>query len=105
MGNYDGEEVYELVIPYFLGKVASLIGIKNLQHYRDNGLEVIHKDNGPEIDRIKTDVIALFKAERLAISIDTDVIATDFLNISLKLEMNKFVFLYEAEQHPSLHTV
>ena len=85
---------------FFLGNVASLIGTKNLQRYRDDGLEVIHKANGPKINRIKTDVIALFKSEGLSISIDTNLIATDFLGVSFKLEMNKFFSYTKSSSTP-----
>ena len=89
MGNYDGEEVYELVRLCFLGKVAPLNGTKNVGRYRDDGLAVIHKANGPKMNMIRKNVITLFKSEGLSITIDTNLIATYFLDDSLNLEMNK----------------
>ena len=103
--NYDGEEVSKLVILYFLGKFASLISTKILQRYRDDGLELTRKANGPKTHRIKKDVIALFKSGGLSISIDTNLIATDFLDVSFKLEINKFFsYTKRSSTPPYIHS-
>ena len=57
--------------------------------YRDDGLAVIHQANGPKMDRIRKDIIALFKSEDLSFIIDTNLIETDFLDVSFNLEMGK----------------
>ena len=62
--------VLQLVGQYLLAKVASLIGTKNLGFYRDDDLAVIHQANAPKMDRIWKDNIALFKSEKISISID-----------------------------------
>ena len=80
-----------------------LIDTKNVGLYRDEGLAVIHQANGSKMDRIRKDIIALFKSEALSITIDTNSIETDFLDISFLLEMDKFFRYKKAEQHPSLH--
>ena len=74
MGSYDGAEICELVRLYLLGKLAPLIGTKNVGLYRDDGLAVIHQANGPKMDRIRKDIIALFKSKGLSITIDTNLI-------------------------------
>ena len=86
------------------GKPASLIDTKNVGLYRDDGLAVIHQANILKMDRIRKDIIALFKSEGLSITIDTNMIETDFLDVSFNLEVDNFFSLYEAEQHPSLHS-
>ena len=43
-------------------------------------IAVIHKANGPKMDRIRKDIIALLKSEGLPIITDTNVIETDFLH-------------------------
>ena len=90
MGSYDGEEVCELVGLYLLGKLAPLIGIKNAELDRDNGLALIHQANGPKIDRIGKDIIALIKSEGLSITIDRKLIEADFLDVSFNIEMENF---------------
>ena len=99
MGRYDWGEVYELVGLYLLGKLAPLIGTKNVGLYRDDGLAVIHHANGPKMDRIRKDIIALFKSEGLSITIDTNMIETDFLDVSFNLEMDNF-FLIRTQATP-----
>ena len=59
MGSYDGVEVCELVGLCLLNKLAPLIGTKNVGLYRDDGLPVIHQANGPKMNRIRKDIIAL----------------------------------------------
>ena len=90
MGSYDGAEVCELVGLYLLSKLAPLIGTKNVGLYRDDGLAVIQQAIGPKMNRIRKDIIALFKSEGLSITIDTNMIETDFLHVSFNLEMEKF---------------
>ena len=70
IGSYDGAEDSELVGLYLLSKLAPLIGTNNVRLYRDDGLAVIHQANGPKMDRIRKDSIALFKSEGLSITID-----------------------------------
>ena len=93
-----------------LGKLASLIGTRNVWFYRDDGLAVRHQANGPKMDRIRKDIIALFKSEGVSITIDTDLIETDFLDISFSLEMEKrfpyrkprntLLYIHSESNHP-----
>ena len=102
MGSYDGAEVCGVVRLYLLVKLAPLIGTKNVGLYRDDGLAVIHQANGPKTDRIRKDIIALFKSEELSITIDTKLIETDFLDVSFILEMDKF-FPYRKPSNTHLY--
>ena len=88
MRSYDGAEVCELVWLYLLSKLVPLIGTENVELYRDDSLAVIHQANGTKIDRIRKD-IALFKSEGLSITIDTNLIETEFLDVLFNLEMEK----------------
>ena len=75
----------------FLDKIASLIGTKNVRLDRDDGL--IHQANGPKSNMKRKDIIALFKSKGLSITIDTNLIETDFLDVSFKLEMEIFFLM------------
>ena len=55
----------------------------------DDGLVVIHQANGPKMKRIRKDIIALFKSEGLSVTIDTNLIDTDFLDVSFKMVVGK----------------
>ena len=91
MESYDGAEGCELVRLYLLGKLAPLIGTKNVGLYRDEGLAVMHQADGEKIDRIRKGIIALFKSEgNLSITIDTNLTETDLLDVSFNLEIDKF---------------
>ena len=102
MGSYDGPEVCELVQLYLLGTLAPLIGGKNVGLYRDDGLAVIHQANGPKMDRVRKDIMALFKSEGLSITIDTNLIETDFLDVLFNVEINNF-FPYRMPSNTPLY--
>ena len=89
MRSYDGTKVCELIVLYLLCKLAPLIATKKVGLYRDEGLAVIHQANGPKMDKIRKDIIALVKSELLSITINTNLIETDFLDVSFNLEMEK----------------
>ena len=65
-------------------------------------MAVIHQANGPKMDRIRKDVIALYKSEGLSITIDTNLIETDFLHVSFNLEMENF-FPYRKPSNTPLN--
>ena len=102
MGSYYGEKVDELVGLYLLNKLAPLIGTKNVAFWRDDGLAVIHQVNGLKMDRVRRDITVLFKSEILFITIDTNVIETDFLDVSFNIEIAK-CFLYREPNNTPHH--
>ena len=53
IGSYERAEVYELVRLYFSGKLAPLIGTKNVGLYKNDGLAVIHQANGPKMGTVQ----------------------------------------------------
>ena len=93
MGSYDNAEVNDLVGLYLLNKLGPLIGTKIVGFFRDDGLVVIHQANGPKMGKIRKDIIALFKSEGLSVTIDTNLIDTDFLDVSFKLVVDKIFYL------------
>ena len=114
MGSYDREKVCELVGLYLLNKPGPLVGTKNVGLYRDDDLAIIHQANGPKMDRIRKDIIELFKSEGLSITIDTNLIETDFLDVSFNLEMEKrspyrkpnntLLYIHSESNHPPFIT-
>ena len=71
MGSFNGAEVYKLVRLYLLNKIKHLLGTSNVGLYRDDRLAIVHKANGPRLDRLREDIISLSKDEGLSITIDT----------------------------------
>ena len=102
MGSYNGTEACELVGLYLLGKLAPLIGTKNVGLNRDDSLAVIHQGNGSKIDRIRKYIIALFKSEGLSITVNTNLIETEFFDDSFNLEMEIF-FSYRKPSNTPLY--
>ena len=49
--------------------------------YRDDWLSVIENANGPKLDRLRKNVVAIFHNEELKITIDTNLTTTDFLDV------------------------
>ena len=59
METFDGAEVWKLVGLYLLNKIKALLDSSNVGLYRDDGLAVVHKANGPKVDRLREDIISL----------------------------------------------
>ena len=102
IGSYNWAGVCELLGLYLLSKLAPLIGTKKFVLYRDDDLLIIYKANGPKMGRIRKNIIALFKPEGLSITIDTNLMETDFLDVSLNLEMDK-LFPYRKPNNTPLY--
>ena len=100
MGSYDGAEIRELVGLYFLNQLSTVIDKSSVALYRDGGLAVINNANSPKLDRIRKDIIALFKKEGLSITIETNLIETDFLDVTFNLAANKYFLFRKANNTP-----
>ena len=67
--------------------------------------------NGPILDKMRKNIIALFKGEGLTITIDTNLIETDFLDVTFNLATGKFfpftkpnnipLYMNVTSNHPS----
>ena len=90
MGSYDGAEICELVGLYLLNRLSIVIDKSSVGLYRDNGLAAINNANGPKLDRIRKDIIVLLKEEGLSITIETNLIETDFLDVTFNLATKKY---------------
>ena len=69
-GSYDGAEICELAGLYLLNQLSIVIGKSSVGLYRGDGFAAINNANGPKLDRIRKDIIALFKDEGLSITIE-----------------------------------
>ena len=94
MRSYDGAEICELVELYLLNRLSTVIDKSSVGLYRNDGLAAINNASGPKLDRIRKDVIVLFKEEGLSITIKTNLIETDFLDVTFNL-VTKNTFLFE----------
>ena len=107
IGSFDGADVCELVGLCLLIKIKPLLGSSNVGLYRDDGLAIVHKASGPKVDRLRKDKISLFKDEGLSIAIDSNLIETNFLDVSFNLNTGKYFpfkkHLYIYSQNPTTH--
>ena len=70
--------------------------------YRDDGLAATNSCSGPVLDRTRKNIISLFKNEGLNITIDTNLIETDFLDVTFNLVTGKF-FPYRKPNNKPLY--
>ena len=85
MGSLDGAEVCELVGLYLLNKLSKLLDWINAGLYRDYGLSLIWDANGPKADKLRKYIVALLKSEGRLITIEFNLLETEFLHASLNL--------------------
>lgn len=86
MGSFDGAELCELVGLYILHHLSQRYGIDTSGLYRDDGLCCFENTSGPQSDRIKKDLVKLFKdVFDLRITIQTNLKVVDFLDVTFNL--------------------
>ena len=61
MGCFDGAEICELAGIYNLHLLKSIIRKENVGLYRDAGLGVLRNLSGPETERLRKQIIKIFK--------------------------------------------
>ena len=89
-GSFDGAEVCELVGLFMLNKLNELVTNGSVGLYRDDGLAAVHNYSGPEMDRLRKQIIDLFKLHGFQITIDINLKTTDFLDVQLDLQTGEY---------------
>ena len=90
MGSYDGAEVCELVGLFILHQLPQLVGVKNIGHYRNDGLAMLKNISGPTSERIKKKIIKLLHQYSLNITTETNLVQTNFLDVTFNLKSGKY---------------
>ena len=70
---FDGAEVCELVGTFILNKLKNVFQNNTFGLYRDDGLAVIKGLSGPEIERLKKNVVKTFKDYGLNVTIEANL--------------------------------
>ena len=65
--------------------INTLITKEHIGLYRDDGLAVMLNANGPKMDKLRKNIIELFKKEGLSITIETNLKETDFLDVTFNI--------------------
>ena len=90
LDSYGGVEICELVELYLLQKLNENIKNQHLGLYRDDGLAIIKSKSGPIIERIKKNISTIFQNNGLKITAESNLLQTDFLDITLNLITEKY---------------
>ena len=91
MGSFDGAELCELVGLFILYTIANEYGLNTAGLYRDDGLCCFHNISGPQSEKIKKNLINIFKDKfNLKITIRTNLKVVNFLDVTLNLADNSF---------------
>ena len=109
MGSLDSAEVCELIGLFILSKLELIIPREHIGLYRDDGLAVVNLP-GPQLDRLRKEVINIFSSHGLSITVEAGIKITDFLDVSLNLENGEYrpyrkdakppVYIQKASNHP-----
>ena len=110
MGAYDGAEVCELVENYLLYKLSKLYEKKDIGFYRDDGLAVFKNKSGPELEKIKKSIQAIFRENELKITIQCNLKIVDYLDVTFNLTdssyrpfnktNNEINYIHKQSNHP-----
>ena len=90
MGSYDGAEICELVGLYILDELSKKLNKNDLGLYRDDGLILLRNKNGHEIDKIRKQIINVFKIIGFQIDINVNLKIIDFLDVTFNLSENSY---------------
>ena len=82
MCSYNGAEICKLVELFLLHELSTIIPKELAGLYRDDGLAILRNSSGPNTDLIKKIIIKLFQKHNLKITIEANIIQTDFLDVT-----------------------
>ena len=85
MGSFDGAEICELVGLYIQSKLEKILPKLNFGLYRDDGLALLRNLNGQETEKVRKNIIRVFKDIAFSLEIETNLKEVDFLDVSLNL--------------------
>ena len=102
-GIFNGAEICEVVGLFLLNRLSTVIDKSSVGLYRDDALAGINNANGPKLDWIRIDIIALFREKRLSITIKTILIQTDFLDVTFNLATKKYFPFRKANNTTTIH--
>ena len=102
MGCFDGAEICEVVGLYLLNEIQMKLGSADIGLYRDDGLAIFPKLSGPKAERIKKELVGIFKRNGLKITIDTNLKIVNFLDVTFNL-INKTYYPYRKPNNTPLY--
>ena len=100
MGSYDGAETCELVGSFILSKLSSIMNLKNVGLYRDDGLAILRNANGHTADKIRKEIIREFKKIGLDITIQVNLKVVNFLDVTFDLNYGTYKPYHKPNETP-----
>ena len=85
MGSFDGAEECELVWLYIQSNIENIRPRTNLRLQRDDGLILLRKLNGQQMDKKRKAIIKIFKYISFSTEISTNLKEVDFPDVTLNL--------------------
>jgi len=71
---------------FLLHNISKKFGKDKSGLYRDDGLAALKSCSGPQADKARKDLIKIFKDNGLNITVETNLLATDFLDVHFDLQ-------------------
>ena len=102
MGCFDGVEVCELVRTFILNKLKNVFQRNTFGLYRDDGLAAIKDLPGPEIERLKKNVVTTFKDCGLNITIEANIHTVNYLDVTFDLRKDTYL-PYRKPHNPPVY--
>ena len=98
MGSYMGAEICDLIGLFILSDLSSIDSLISLGLYRDDGLTVLNKSKCV-IERTAKRIRNIFKNHGFKISVESNLIQTDFLDITMNLPNNTYAPFRKDNSH------
>ena len=90
MGIFSGAEVFELAGLFMLNELPKRFDKDNIGLYRDDSLSVFKNYIGHQNDKVRKEMIDLFKQHHLNLEIKCNLKIVDYLNIMFDLTTRLF---------------
>ena len=110
MGSNNGAEISEIVGLLMLSKLVHLFQDNSVGLYRDGGLSVLRNLSGPETERLRKNVVKIFKDCGLSITSKTNLKIVDYLDVTFDLQNDSYkpyrkrdnlpVYIHKHSNHP-----
>ena len=85
MDSFDGAEICELVGLYIQSKLEKILPKSDFGLYRDDGLALLRNLDGQETEKVRKNIVRVFKDIVCSLGIETNLKEVDFLDVSLNL--------------------
>ena len=88
IGSNDRAEICKLTGIYILSQLSNLSPQEDIGWYRDDGLILLRNTNAQLTDKMRKNVIKLFKESGFKIEIEANLKIVNFLNVTFNLANN-----------------